>query len=187
MRVLIIPEDPTLDQHVLKPVVEHIFQDLGRAARVEVLVDPHLSGIDQALDANILREVVEDNAMVDLFVLIVDRDCDRYNNSDRAGARGAEHRDKLVVALAREEVEIWALALHRRRLDAPWKTVQQDCDPKEKYFDPFIRKMGWLETVGKGRKKAMQELGRSWSGLLQLCPEVQDLKSDIQSWLARAS
>jgi len=80
VRALIIPEDPTLDRHVLKPVVQRIFADLGRTARVEVLTDPHLSGISRALDRSAVDEIVEDNRMVDLFLLIVDRDCDRRDD-----------------------------------------------------------------------------------------------------------
>jgi hypothetical protein len=41
-RVLVIPEDPTHDQYILKPVVEAMFRSLGKPnARVEVLKDPH--------------------------------------------------------------------------------------------------------------------------------------------------
>ena len=56
MRVLIIPEDPTLDQFVLTPIVQRIFTDLDIGARVEVLFDPHLSGADQALDGAVAPE-----------------------------------------------------------------------------------------------------------------------------------
>jgi hypothetical protein len=43
VKVLIIPEDPTLDRHVLKPIVERIFQEIGKRARVDMLEDPHLT------------------------------------------------------------------------------------------------------------------------------------------------
>jgi hypothetical protein len=51
VKVLIIPEDPTLDRYILKPIVEQIFADFGRIARVMVLENPRLRGVDQALDA----------------------------------------------------------------------------------------------------------------------------------------
>ena len=184
MRVLIIPEDPTLDRHVSKPVVERIFADLGHPrARVEVLTDPHLSGITQALDENVIAEILEDNRMVDLFLLIIDRDCENYGNSQKAAARKSGHPGKLLTALAREELEVWPLALHRSELSAPWNEVSSDCHPKELFYDPFIEDKGWVSTVGKGRKRAMRALGREWKGLLRVCPEIDELKAEIEQWL----
>ena len=60
MRVLIIPEDPTLDQHVVKPVVQRIFSDLGRTARVDVLTDPHRQGMQQVCpEIRTLKESIQ--------------------------------------------------------------------------------------------------------------------------------
>lgn len=184
MKVLVIPEDPTLDRHVLKPIVERIFKDLARAARVEVLREPHLRGVSQALDKDTVAEIVDDNRMIDLFILAVDRDCDRENNSAKAAERCAEHPDNLVAVLAREECEVWALAPHRAELGVGWSEVTDDCDPKEHYFDPFIESKGWLGTVGKGRKRAMRGFGAAWTGMLTVCPELAQLKRDIEQWLA---
>ncbi len=39
MKVLVIAEDPTYDQYILKPIGERIFRDLDRPVRVEVLRD----------------------------------------------------------------------------------------------------------------------------------------------------
>lgn len=94
MRVLIVPEDPTLDQHILKPVVAHIFEDLGLRARVDVLPDPHITSASQALNPTVVRQIVEDNPMIDVFVLAVDRDCDRQGHSARLGEREKEHPGK---------------------------------------------------------------------------------------------
>lgn len=134
MRVLVIPEDPTLDRYVVKPIVERIFAEIGRTARVDVLTDPHISGASQALDRGLIAEVVLDNPMIDLFLLVVDRDCDRMGHEAKAAARASEHPDKLVAALA------------------------------------------W-------RKKAMRELERGWSGLLQVCPEIAELRDRVRSHL----
>lgn len=185
MRVLIIPEDPTLDSHILKPVVERIFEDLGQAARIEVLRDPHLQGVSQALDPDEVAEIVADNRMIDLFLLMVDRDCNRLKNEERASARQLEHPDRLIAAVAWQEVEVWALALHRDRLETPWTEVRAECDPKERFFDPFIARQSWIATVGRGRKRAMRDLGASWRGLVQVCPEIARLRQEIQSWLER--
>lgn len=185
MKVLIIPEDPTLDQHVLKPIAQQLFNDLGRSnARVEVLQEPHLRGVAQALNAQKLQEIIEDNAMIDLFIVMIDRDCNRFHNEEQAAARCGEHPRKLLACLAFQEVEVWALALHREGL--PWSEVRKDCDPKERFWDPFVEARGWQGEVGRGRKKAMHGLGAKWKGLLQVCPELAALREEVRAWLSAA-
>lgn len=183
MKVLVIVEDPTLDRFIVKPVVERILADLGVSAWVDVLTDPHLHGGDQALDAHTIGEIVEDNRMVDLFVLVVDRDCNRMGAESKARSREADH-DALVASLAVEEVEVWMLALHRHQLGAPWRDVRRHCDPKEAYAEPFLARQGWTTDVGRGRKRAMREIGRHWRGLLQVCPEIASLRDRIAAVVA---
>lgn len=189
MRVMVIPEDPTLDRHILQPIVEHLFDDLGRKVQVDVLLDPHLRGIDEALNPEVVTGIISDReAMFDLFLLLVDRDCNDgrkrgRNNVEMAKQREAENGGRLLACLAIEEVEVWMLALHRDELEARWSDVREDCDPKERYADVLLKEKGWLSTVGKGRKKAMEGLGSKWQGLLQVCPELADLKQRIATWL----
>lgn len=188
MRVLIIPEDATLDQYVLKPVITRIFADLERpATRVDVLTDREITGVAHVLRPEVIAGVIADNRMIDLFLLIVDRDCKDHNVA-QATARAQEHDGRLIATLAWQEVEVWPLALHRAELGAPWAAVRDECHPKETFFDPFIKAKGWGGEVGKGRKKAMRPLGQEWRGLLQVCPEIAELKLAIQRWLtARAA
>ncbi len=185
MKVLVIPEDPTLDQYIVKPVVERVMADAGVRARVDVLRDPHLRGLDQAVDPHIVAEIVRDNPMQDLFLLIVDRDCDRYNNASRVAARVAEHEDKLLACLAVHEVEVWMLALHRERIGAGWRDVRNHCDPKEAFADPFLAEQGWGRLVGRGRKRAMRSIGASWRALKARCPELEALVQEVRAWCAR--
>jgi len=35
-KVLVIPEDSTRDEHILKPLVERIFAECGRTAQIQV-------------------------------------------------------------------------------------------------------------------------------------------------------
>lgn len=127
--------------------------------------------------------IIAEDPTLDLFLLVVDRDCDRMGNSTKAQARQREHAAKLLATLAWQEVEAWALAPHRNDLGAGWSAVRAECDPKERYFDPFIGAMGWLETVGKGRKRAMRNLGAAWTGVLSVCPEMAELKQAVRIWL----
>jgi hypothetical protein len=68
-------------------VVEALFADLEIPARVEVLPEPRLRGAGDALDKDLVASIVESNPMEDLFLLIVDRDCDRRSNVAKAKAR----------------------------------------------------------------------------------------------------
>ncbi|WP_224240633.1 hypothetical protein [Hyalangium gracile] len=184
MKVLIIPEDPTLDAHILQPIVERLFEDIGRKARIEVLQDPHLNGIDQALNPDMVRRIVDENPMVDLFLLMVDRDCNRFQNEAKVTAREQEHSGRLLACVAIEEVEVWMLALHRESLGERWNAIRSDCDPKERYAEPFLREQGWLSQVGKGRKRAMRGLSAQWKSLLTVCPELTTLRERLQGWSA---
>lgn len=185
MKVLVIPEDPTLDKYILKPIVERLFKDVGRKAQIEVLEDPHLRGIDEALDSDMVERIIAENPMVDLFLLMVDRDCNRYRNEERAEARELEHPGKLLACLAVQEVEVWMVALHREAVDAPsWKELRADCDPKERYAEPLLRKLGSPTAVGHGRKQAMREIATQWNALLQRCEELARLRERLQEWVA---
>ena len=177
MKVLIVCEDPTHDQYIVKPVVTRLFEDLPRRAQIEVLRDPHLRGIDDLLAE--LPEIVRDNRMIDLFVVIADRDCERQKNSDRLG-RAASVDPRVVWCCAIEEVEAWMLALHRAELN--WPAVRADCDVKEHYALPFLKSRGF-GGLGQGRKRAMVGLGQSWRGLLQVCDEIVALGAKIKAGL----
>ncbi|MGZ3456933.1 MAG: hypothetical protein ACXU86_00335 [Archangium sp.] len=189
MKVMIIPEDPTLDRYILQPIVQHIFEDLGRKADVEVFQGSKVRGIDKALDPEFVADIIRDRGgMFNLFLLLVDRDCNDgrkpgRNNVETARQREAENEGRLLACLAVEEVEVWMLALHRDELDARWSDVRQDCHPKESYAEPLLKKKRWLSTLGRGRKKAMEGLGSKWQGLLQVCPELAEFKQHIATWL----
>jgi hypothetical protein len=115
MRVLIVPEDPTNDQYILKPVIEAIFKDLSRVASVQVLQNPRLRSVQQALDPKILVNIIKSYPQEDLFLLLVDRDCDE-NRINKVKAREDEAvgiGKWLIGCLAIEEVEMWALAIYQ--------------------------------------------------------------------------
>ena len=45
LRVLVIPEDPTHNGYILKPIAEMILADVGKPnAKVELLTNPRLTG-----------------------------------------------------------------------------------------------------------------------------------------------
>lgn len=114
MRVLIIPEDPTLDQYVLKPVVAAIFDALGRKTRVNVLQNPRLRSVNQALDSKIIEGIIASYPQEDLFLLLLDNDCEKTRiEKIRAREQAFSNAKKILLGgLAFEEVEMWALAVY---------------------------------------------------------------------------
>lgn len=182
MKVLVIPEDPRLDQYILKPVVERIFADLRKSPRVTVLSKPRLRGIAEALNPDILADIVATYPMNELFLVLVDRD-GQEGRSAVANAREMEHSGRLFVCLAVEEIEVWMLAIHADRLDVPWREVRGEVHPKERFAAPFLRDHAPALDPGRGRAWAMREIGGQWRGVLERCPELKDLKRRIETWL----
>jgi hypothetical protein len=147
---------------------------------VEVLRDPHLRGQQQALDPGLLTEIIEDNPMVDLFLLMVDRDCNRLGTSEKVADRERE-LSRLVGCVAIEELEVWMLGLYdQKQLPAPWKEIRSHCDPKEQFAEPFLAQAGWSTYVGRGRKRAMDALGGGGlRRLLARCEELRALRDHL--------
>jgi hypothetical protein len=86
------------------------------------------------LNAAILDDVVATYPMVDLFLVLVDRD-GRTERHTEASARENEHPNRLFVCLAIEEVEVWMLAVHRDTIEHDWTGVRTEPHPK-----------AWLES-----------------------------------------
>lgn len=184
MKILIIPEDPTHDGFILKPVVEQIFADLGKEPWVETLSSPRLRGVAQAMDSSVLARIVASRPMIDLFLVLVDRDGD-VHRSGLAQQREAEHKGRLFVCLAIEEIEVWMLAVHRRDLEkVSWSEVRSEIHPKERFAWPFLETYAPRLDIGAGQAEAMRELGKHWKGVLRCCPELKELQQRIRNWLA---
>lgn len=186
MNVLIIPDDQELDRYIVKPVVEAVFGDLGLTARVSVLPEPRLRGTSEALDRDLIAQIVAENPMEDLFLLIIDRDCDRENNERLARQRQDEHTGKLIACIAVQEVEVWLLALYKDKLDVDrFAKVREHCDPKERWAIPLLDRLGY-QGPGRGRKRAMQALARKWRSLRGTCTELRELQNAIAVWHKRS-
>ena len=186
MKVLIIPEDPTLDRFILKPIIEQIFTTLGKSPWIEVLSNPRLRGVTQALDSAFLARIAASRPMFDLFLVLIDRDGD-IRRSTLANQREAEHAGSLFVCLAIEEVEVWMLAIHRRDLDLSWSQVRSEIHPKERIAEPFLAERFYKLNRGAATAWAMRGLGKQWKGVLRRCPELKELQQRIESWLQSRS
>lgn len=179
MKILIIPENQTYDRHIVKPVLERILDDLGSRATISVLDDRRIDGWTQATSEELLADVMSVFPMVNLFVLVIDRDCDGPSRDGILQARETKFGKKLVAIAAIEELETWMLAI-QQRLPKPWGTVRLSCSPKEEFALPFLENAGWSSGVGGGYKRAIREITGSWRSLKSRCPEIVQLSEKIR-------
>jgi hypothetical protein len=190
MNVLIISEDFRKDQYILAPVVQKMFEEIGKPhAKVRTCLDPVLGGIDQATRWERIREIIDMYPMVHLFLLIVDRD-------------GVEGRRQVLTALeaqAREvlgqgrtllaenawqEVEVWALAGQELPKGWKWQEIRAEVHPKEAYFVPFAEQRGLTDEPGQGRTTLGREAAANYKRVLSRCKgDVEALQKRISDWV----
>ncbi|MGA3180598.1 MAG: hypothetical protein ABSF38_09675 [Verrucomicrobiota bacterium] len=186
-KVLVIPEDFTKDEHILKPLAERILQESGKPnAKVAVCRDPNFGGIGEALKTERLRqEVIARYPMVDLFILVVDRD----GVAGRETALGqieatlqgefAGSGRRIVAGAAWQEVEVFILAGHDLPSDWSWQEIRADPDVKNTYFQRLAATKNTSQLPHQGRKKLMAQAIQNWGRIKSRCPE------DIGSLLSR--
>ncbi|MET0406576.1 MAG: hypothetical protein ABW123_29430 [Cystobacter sp.] len=121
--------------------------------------------------------------MVDLFLILVDRDGDAKRPERAAALETTQPR--LLVCLAIEEIEVWMLAAHRDTLSDTWSEIRRDHHPKERYAHPFLAQRAPKFALGDGRKWAMEQLAGKWKGVLSACEELEGLKQRVHEWMRR--
>ncbi|MFO1491832.1 MAG: hypothetical protein U1F77_10205 [Kiritimatiellia bacterium] len=184
-KVLVIPEDPTNNGYILKPLVQAILDDAGRPqARVDVLSNPRLMGYNHAVKA--IREDLPDRyGFWDLWIFLPD--------ADRASATAMEQLEaylhgkgvNLLCCPARPEVEIYACAAYRSEIPEGWNSAREDLRMKENVFEPLLKRYGDSRRVGAGRDLMIESSLRNLPLLLELCPELRTLRDRIASLLAQ--
>ena len=193
MRVMIIPEDFTYDQYILKPLIQAMLNYLGKPrAKVVVCQDPQLGGVDQATNWDQIQDIIEQYGMIDLFLLCVDRDgkAGRRAKLDELEKQACEilpPRKRFFAENAWQEIEVWVLAGHD---DLPkewnWREIRNERDPKEHYFNPFAIQKGLLEYEPELVYKKLTEeaVGHYGSRIRNLCPEdIIVLEDKIRDWI----
>ena len=189
MNVLVIPEDFRHDQHILKPLFDRLFRDLGAAsARVRVCQDPLLGGVAEALKSERLQEITEMyGGMVDLFILCVDRD---GNTGRRRRLDGIESEFAAARAFAFfaenawEELETWLLAGLELPTGWRWADIRAEVSVKERFYEVLARERGVSDGPGYGRKELGTEAARNLAAIRRKCPEDFDaLARRIDSFL----
>jgi hypothetical protein len=184
-RALIIPEDPTNNGYILRPLMERMLQGCGRPnAKVTVLTSPRLQGYAQARRA-IEEELVGAYSHFDIWVFAPDADV-------AAGLVDLENRMRtqgvsLFCCAARPETESWLLAGHRDKLSINWGQVATHANLKEQVFEPFLRQYGTPERAGGGRDLLMRQTLAGYDGLMALCPELANLQERLRDHIGRLS
>lgn len=178
MRVLILPEDFTKDQYMLKPIIEAMMAAVGKPqAIVRVCQEPRFEGVNQLLDWQRLRPVIDRYPMIDLFLLCVDRDGregrrEALNAVEEQAQKYAPGRVVFLAENAWQEIEVWVLAGHTRLpKEWVWAAIRQERDPKEKYYVPFAASRSVLDQPAEGRKTLAEEAARQYRRIKRLCPE----------------
>lgn len=178
MKVLVIPEDFRKDQYILKPIVTALLERVpgGSTARVIVCQDPLLGGIEQAMRWDRLVEVLDMYPMIDVFLLLVDRDAvaTRREALDKLEQRAAKHlgpKRRFLAEHAWQELEIWTLAGHELPREWRWKEVREERDSKERYFLPFAQARGVIDEPGEGRKTLSMEAATQFRRIASRCPD----------------
>ena len=177
MKVLVIPEDPRNDQHILKPLLERLFESIGKASvRVRICQAPVLGGIGEALKSKRLAEIVERyQGMIDLFILCVDRDGipgrrlgwneieSEFGTALPSSPRTPGRRSKPGLLAGLTLPRNWN-----------WADVRAEVRVKERYFNVLARNRGVADGPGGGRQALGKEAARNIPAIRQKCPEDFD-------------
>ena len=185
LRVLVIPEDPTNNGYILKPLVQMVMAEVGRPrARISVLGKPRVRGYDHAM-----RVVRNDLALrygfMDLWLFFPD--------ADRAGAEAMREledhllrqRVTLFCSPSVPEVEIHACVGYRAELGDSWETIRSNPRLKEEVFDPLRKAHGDPRQPGGGRRKMTESSMARRRHFFRLCPEIARLRDRIAAHLDR--
>lgn len=181
-KVLVIPEDPTYNGAILLPVVQRVLKEAGRPnAKIKILTDPAMKGIDGARDM-IRGEIFRRwGRSFDLWLFIPD--ADRASGLTELEADMAKNGVYLICCAADPEVEAWACAAFSSKLTVPWSEVSGHPRFKEEVFQPALEEFGDLRAADEGRGKMIDKALSNFRGLKKLCPEIARLEKRISDFL----
>ena len=181
--VLVIPEDPVLNGHILKPLASAIMTDAGRpAAKVDVLGRPRLRGYDHAVRV-IRDELPRRYGFKDLWLFFPDTDKATEDAMRNLESHVASQGITLLCCVAQPEVEIYACAAFRNDIPEKWEDVRRHTRMKEEIFRPLLSRHGGFQKVGAARGRMIDRSLENLPLLFQLCPELQILRDRIAAHL----
>jgi hypothetical protein len=183
-RLLVIPEDPTLNGYILNPLVSRLATACGKGnAEVRILTNPRVSGFEHACSR--MPVIVEQWKHFDLLLFLPDADGkDRSAVFARLEREAAGQGARLICCAAVQEIEVWLLAGHVAKLGRSWSRVREDSSVKESVFASFLITHGDSRRPGGGRDILMKDTLANYRGLLERCPELAELEKRICEALA---
>lgn len=174
-----IPEDPTNNGYLLKPVAEAVLTDAGRPrAKIQVLTNPRLRGYDSAIEA-IRGDLKARSGFLDLWLFFPD--------ADRASVEAMEALERdlrqqgvtLFCCRAVPEVEIYACAGFPPAEPGGWDEWRSNPRLKETVFGELLGENGDPKTPGGGRRSMMEKALDRRGRFFGLCPEIAELRDRI--------
>ena len=184
LRVLVIPEDPLQNGHILRPLTRAILAAVDRPkAKVTVLNKPRVRGYDDAVKT-LRGDLIAKYGFMDLWLFFPDAD---KASPDAMSALEDDLRGRGVTLLccpAVPEVEIYACAAYRPAEPGEWKAWRSHPQLKETIFAGLLRDHGDLKGHGGGRRSMVEKALRQRQGFFALCPEVARLRDRIAEHLA---
>ena len=181
--VLVIPEDPQQNGHILRPLVQAIMRDVGRPwAKVRLLTQPRVRGYDQAVSA-IRNKLTARYGFMDLWLFFPDADRTSRDAMRNLEAHVAAEGVTLLCCAAQPEVEIYACAGLRNDVQEAWEEVRRHPRMKEEVFDLLLAKHGDPGRPGAGRDLMIARSLGNLPLLFQLCSELRCLRDRIATLL----
>lgn len=180
LRVMLIPEDYTLDQYIARPLAQRLLLDLNRPqARLEICTNPRFrgnKGTTGVLNADNIVKVIQLYPMYNVFIALVDADGDPDRQAELDGLERdvspyLSEGQAFLAEDAHQELEVWLLAGLRLPPAWRWEQVRSEPHPKEEYYLPYAQERGVLDTVGGGRKVLMDEAMQHWTRIQERCPQ----------------
>lgn len=184
LRVLVIPEDPIQNGHILRPLTKAIFASVDRPkAKVTVLDKPRVRGYDDAVKT-LRGDLTAKYGFMDLWLFFPDAD---KASPDAMNALEAHLRGRGVTLLccpAVPEVEIYACAAHRPKTPGAWEEWRSNPRLKETVFEDLLREHGDRTATDGGRHSMMERALSRRRRFFDLFPEIADLRDRIANYLA---
>ena len=175
-KVLVIPEDPTYNGYLLKPLVERLLGEAGKPkAQVLVLRDPKTGGFSEACELIRNGKLRDRYGYYDLWLFLPDGDQTTVLQTLEESVK--DQKATLIASYLTPEVEVTLIAGHPSADTKGWQAKKEHPRFKEEIFAPFLEQHGNPTAPGDGREKLMHEALKNYQRIKQLVPEVAETGS----------